>query len=363
MRLIGIILLLFFLLLTGSCSNNVSKKHTNGSICQHELLHIPMEELFLYNPQLAVSDSLLILLSHREEKGVCHIYSLASDTVKKLCNYGKIGSGPGEFLQPVLTFAEGNIFGINDINLTQLSLMEVEQTEKTAVVREQKRMKAARQRSKDGFIPKDTRFMKCGNAHYVSFHGVGDGELFTLSDTLLKPITCFGELPIEGELHAMSVRNRLQGRMKTQGNYFFFATSNLPYLAAYQVNNETVEKRWSLFFREPHYQVSNGDLKYNREKSVGPVLDIDADGKYIYLLFMNQLLSEYDFNKNDKSCSDKVLVFDYQGNEVAELNLDCRLQRFAVNRMKIYGIAQNPNTTLVRFDLPKELSASESSLP
>ena len=72
---------------------------------------------------------------------------------------------------------------------------------------------------------------------------------------------------------------------------------------------------------------------------------------------MHQLLSEYDYFDSQKSCSDKVLVFDYAGSLVANLNLDCRIQEMAVwaKGSKLFGISQDPDISLVTFDLPKML--------
>ena len=65
--------------------------------------------------QIAVADSFVILVSAFFEDDVCHTYSIA-DNLEFCHAYGRIGSGVDEFRQPVLTFASGNTFGINDIN-------------------------------------------------------------------------------------------------------------------------------------------------------------------------------------------------------------------------------------------------------
>ena len=74
---------------------------------------------------------------------------------------------------------------------------------------------------------------------------------------------------------------------------------------------------------------------------------------------MKQLLSEYDYYNSEKSCSDKVLVFDHAGSMVACLNLNCRIQEMAVwgKGLKLFGISQDPDISLVTFDLPKNLYA------
>ena len=118
-----------------------------------------------------------------------------------------------------------------------------------------------------------------------------------------------------------------------------------------------MQKKWSFYYNEAHYGVRNGDLLFDREKSVGKVLGLNTDGRYVYLLYLDQLLSEYDFKNPDKSLANKILVFDYKGNHVAVLSLDCRLQAmaFSPKNRKIYGIAQLPEPVIVEFDLPEDL--------
>lgn len=81
------------------------------------------------------------------------------------------------------------------------------------------------------------------------------------------------------------------------------------------------------------------------------------DAHYIYVLYMDQLYSEYDAYNAEKSCSNKILAFNYDGELAATLHLDCRINAMAVCREKhkLYGIAQQPDMSLVTFDLPEEL--------
>lgn len=116
-----------------------------------------------------------------------------------------------------------------------------------------------------------------------------------------------------------------------------------------------MQKQWSFFYNKAYYGVKNGDLLYDREKSSGMVLDLDVDKHYVYLLYLDQLLSEYDFKNPEKSLANKILIFDHEGNAVASLHLDCRLQTMALSKdsRKLYGISLLPEPTIVEFDLPK----------
>lgn len=330
-------------------------KYDNNFEQEYELDYTFLKDIFLNNPQVEVMDSFLILLSHTENEKVCNFFSI-EDNYKEIGNYGKIGNGPYEFKQPILTYANGSTFGINDINDMTLSIMKIMNRD-TFMIREQVRLKAPYLIKKNEYVPKCTHFRLIGKRNYVSTSYVEDGKMFMLSDSLLQPISFFGDSPIVDELSMMMMRNRLQGHITTFQNCFVYGCTDLPYLAFYQLNNDKMEKKWDMFYKKEFYEVSNKDLKFYKDKSTGPLLDLRMDSKYIYALYMDQLLSEYDYYRTDKSCSNKIYVFDYNGEKVACLNLNCRLSKIAVDnkKHKIYGISHLPDYSLVVFNIPNEL--------
>ena len=85
------------------------------------------------------------------------------------------------------------------------------------------------------------------------------------------------------------------------------------------------------------------------------MLDLLIDNEYIYLLYSDKLLSENDELEMSSYAGNKVLVFDYRGNGIAELNLSCWMRQIALStdRTKLYGIAQLPEPTIVEFELPE----------
>ena len=307
-------------------------------------------------PQLQVADSFLIITTHSYTDKVCQFYSIDGG-VKEIGSFGGIGNGPNEFLQPVLTYAEGNTFGINDINLSSLAILQVTKVKDTVFVKELKRLKAPYKPSKEDFVPKDIRFVKLGEKNFVSNLNAGNGRFFTLFDSSLQPINRFGDAPIKDELSAYVMRSRLTGKTASNQESFFFATVDLPYLASYSLRDGDMIKDWEIFYKQPYYGISNGDIKYIKDKTTGPMIDMKVDDRYIYILYLNQLLSEYDYSKTEKSCANKVFVFNHKGEKVACLNLDCRLSNIAIDskRKKMYGIAEIPDVSLVEFSLPEDL--------
>ena len=350
-------IMLLIAILFSSC-NNISKRDGIEDISKNYNLSFSYKkELLLSHPRLAMSDSFLVIVSSGQDEicTVCDVYN----EMDEVCRYGKIGNGPGEFIQPLLTYAYGNTFGLNEVGKQELAIMGIKQEKEKVMVYEKDRLKTQYKRQRGNWIPSDYYFVKLDEKHYVSLTGTENGKFFTLSDSAMVPIKKFGESPVEYELAAINSRNRLSGKIVAYHGKMAFATTKLPYLAFYEMNNGNMVKKWSLYYAETVYGVRNGDLLFDKDKATGPALDIKMDEKYIYVLYMKQLLSEYDYYNSEKSCSDKVLVFDHAGSMVACLNLNCRIQEMAVwsKGLKLFGISQDPDISLVTFDLPKNLYA------
>jgi len=314
------------------------------------------QELLVGNGRMAIADSFLIIVSSGSDD-ICRIYTVY-DSNKEVVTYGKIGNGPGEFIQPLLTYAWNNEFGLNEINKQELAILSINKTDAgEAIVHEERRLKAPYRRKKGEWTPAGYFITRLDSSHYVSLLGVEDGRFFMLSDSTLLPVDYFGELPIEGELSSIAARNRLNGRIAAYNGRMVFGTTKLPYLASYRRCDDKMEKVWSLYYAETAYGVKNGDLLFDKDKAIGPLLDLKMDSKYIYVLYMDQLLSDYDYYNAEKSTSNKIQVFDYDGNNVACFNLGCRIQEMAIlpQGKKMYGLSQHPDFSLVEFDLPDEL--------
>lgn len=339
-----------------SCSPIQKREDTTNVVKEYNLSSSARKELFMANGRMALVDSFLVVVSH-QQNNICTLYDIYNE-MDEVCTYGNTGGGPTEFVQPLLTYSYGNTFGLNEVNKQELIIMEVDKTsDKDIMLHEKQRLKASYQVQKEKWNPSDYYFVKLNDSCFVSLIGTEEGRFFTLSDNALSVIEHFGESPIEEELPAMAARNRLNGRIVAFEGKMAFATTKLPYLAFYAICNKRMVKKWSLYYAKTRYGVRNGDLLFDKEIAIGPLLDIKMDSKYIYVLYMDQLLSEYDYFDSEKSCSNKILVFDYSGEKVACLTLDCRIQEMAVfsKGRRLYGIAQNPDISLVEFALPDEL--------
>ena len=111
-------------------------------------------------------------------------------------------------------------------------------------------------------------------------------------------------------------------------------------------------KEWSFYYDKSFYECKNSYHLFSKERSFGQVLDLAMDDKYIYVLYLDQLLSDYDFKDPHKSMANKILIFDYKGLPIAKLLLDKRIYRIALctKLHKIIGLGNMPEPTLVSFD-------------
>ncbi|MDL2281756.1 TolB-like 6-bladed beta-propeller domain-containing protein [Parabacteroides sp. OttesenSCG-928-G06] len=349
---IGLSFLLFF-----SCTSGHQKDEVIKFEKEYMLKHKDYEtELLITYGRLTVIDTFLVLVSNQRES-LCKVYSIP-EGMKEVASYGRFGNGPKEFLQPLLTYSYNNTFGLNELNKQELAIMELVEENGEVCITEQKRLKAPYQRKKGELNPSDYYFSKLDDSHYVSLLCAGKNRFFSLLDSSLTPIKQFGESPIAEELPVIASRRRLRGSMTAENGTMVFAAADIPYLACYKLETNEMVKQWSFFYDQTFYEVRNDDLLLSKEKSYGYLLDLQMDSRFIYILYLDQLLSEYDSKLTEKSCANKVLVFDYKGNAVAKLHLDCRINGMAISkdRTKLFGLAQLPDPVFVVFDLPKELN-------
>lgn len=104
-----------------------------------------------------------------------------------------------------------------------------------------------------------------------------------------------------------------------------FTSNKLPYLARYYLEGDAMIKDWSSYFDKSLYECKNNDPPFSKERGFGQVLDLATGGRYIYILYLGQLLSDYDFKDPYEPVANKVLVFGYKGLSIVKLLLDRRI--------------------------------------
>lgn len=345
----------FFFIVIFSCLLSSCNLRDNTNISTFDkVIEVKCEqsdtELLINMGWIGCVDTFLVM-THIAQKDFCSVYSIPSG-MKKIYAYGSLGNGPGEFLQPMITYAHENTFGLNDINTQTLAVMSLNDSKDGMVIKELSRNRVPYKRKKGELNPADYNFVKLDDRHFVSLLCGKDGSFFSLLDSNLQPLQRFGNSPIEGELSMQSSRMNLKGCLSAYEGNMVFTPNKLPYLAKYHLENDVMIKDWSFYFDKSFYECKNSDLLFSKERSFGQVLDLAMDDKYIYVLYLDQLLSDYDFKDPHKSMANKILIFDYKGLPIAKLLLDKRIYRIALctKLHKIIGLGNMPEPTLVSFD-------------
>lgn len=339
-----------------SCTSTATKDKIITYKKEYALNHKAYDtELLITRGNLALFDTLLLVVSD-QNKDFCKVYSIPNN-MKEVYSFGRIGNGPGEFLQPLLTYYDGNTFGLNELNTRKLAIMELIINNGAISIIEQARLKAPHESKKGELVPADSHFAKLDENNYVSRLLGGDERFYSLLDITLTHKQQFGESPIPEEISVLTSMNRLQGNIAANNGTMVFATSYLPYLASYKLINDKMEKQWSFYYNKLYYGVRNDDLLFDKEKSFGRAMNIRMDNKYIYILYLDLLLSEINYRDTEKSSANKILVFNHEGDAEAIINLDCRIDNMVISndRTKLYGLAEMPEPTIVSFDMPKDM--------
>ena len=120
--------------------------------------------------------------------------------MKKIHTWGSLGNGPGEFLQPIITYAHENTFGLNDVNIQMLAVMSLKGNGNAIEIEELSRKKTPYKRVQGELNPADYNFVRLDEQHFVSLLCGKDGSFFSLLDANLQPLQRFGESPVGNKI-------------------------------------------------------------------------------------------------------------------------------------------------------------------
>lgn len=240
-------LALLLLILLASCTSTDKKDVGVTFKKSYNLEHKAYDtELLISRGRIAVINIFLIVISS-EQESFGKVYSIPNN-MKEVYSFGRKGNGPGEFIQPLLTYSHDNTFGLNELNKQELAIMQLTNSNGNISIDEQTRLKAPYNLRKGEIVPPDRHFIKLDETHYVSIVLADDGRFFSLLDSTLSHINQFGESPIAEKLPELTYMNRLQGKIAANDGSMVFATSNLPYLASYKLKNDEMQKQWGLYY-------------------------------------------------------------------------------------------------------------------
>ncbi|EKC52545.1 hypothetical protein OBE_13035 [human gut metagenome] len=83
-----------------------------------------------------------------------------------------MGNGPGEFLQPIITYAHENTFGLNDVNIQMLAVMSLKGNGNAIEIEElYQEKKLLNKRVQGELNPADYNFVRLDEQHFAPMCG------------------------------------------------------------------------------------------------------------------------------------------------------------------------------------------------
>lgn len=280
-----------------------------------------------------------------------HLYSI-QDGFKEIGKYGMKGRGPLEFHSPDITTVDGDFIYVKNMNRYEVARLKLTETG-TSFIEEQRLSFEGQPKTDLMTEPRDAVHLSSG--HYVAVSHNNGSEFFSLWNDSLKFISFFGESPIPEEVDMLQSMNYLQGKIRARDNRFVFVVTNLPYICMYEINDGKPVQKWAKYYMQPVYTAENGGILFDKDKTFGSSKGLFVSENYVYVLFLDVLMSEQSEKKAELSRGKMVLVFDHEGNNVARIDLDYRLFSSSIavssDEKKLYAITSDYH--FIEYDLPE----------
>jgi hypothetical protein len=338
------LLLLSLLLFFMSCKNNASSDGTfpETKTIKHTKVFSDNEPIFRGGDMLYFeNDNSLIIEIYNDEYNLLKV-NLNDNSITKLL---PVGNGPGEFVRiGISQKTSDSTFLFQDSNSAQLYEMNIITGE---LIKE--------------YDYAGNRFMKIVkmNDYYIGT-GVFNEGMFAVSNNndSVHYVHHYPEDNIDNSKTA-SKAMAYQGRLLSNETLerVLFCSIRFPYFEIFQFDNYKVSSVKKSYIGEFDYTISPDEnmvfaavAKNNREGYV----DVDATFQNIYLLYSGRSVADPDIETNEQaSLSNRILVYDWDGNPVMQYETDVDLTSICVNESKniIYAVSFNPDPEIVLFKL------------
>lgn len=286
-----------------------------------------------------ITDSVLAVTTPKEDTLLTLISIPKGKVIKRIIPTGK---GPGEMI--VLRFcaqANKDQLWIHDPNQEKVCRLNIEtvaneayQIEPIVKLRSTSLLKIDDYFVGSGSIVRDNRFQifdSQGNLITSCLHYQKPEKHRDMPDHVYATV-------FQGDYTVHPDNKKFVFSSDMSGNiHFFDFTPNSIYLNT------------DLFFYHPSFTNRGAHYIIDRDSKMGfPI--IDSDKHYVYTLYAGNKTKE---ELLSNLTSDQILVYDWSGNPVKRYELEIPIFTFCLNGAgdKIYGVAFNPETIIVQYDL------------
>jgi hypothetical protein len=103
-------------------------------------------------------------------------------------------------------------------------------------------------------------------------------------------------------------------------------------------------------YHAPRFRVTERGSVVTSNVNIEGFRAVDCDGDFVYLLYSGRTINSYGEQFQN---SEHLLVYDWEGNPVRRYVLDIPLARFRYDKEtnSIYGLAENPEGVLIKYEL------------
>ncbi len=285
-------------------------------------------------------DTMLAVCTPFNKDGIFTAFSKLTGQAKY--TFDKRGKGPDEYLQPTVGQYGSDIISFWDINKTFSELLFGININGKITFNLLKSL-----RIKRGGM-KVYRF----NAQLLisNIHDQGMFALFNNKGELIGDY--FGKRPLKDDVGY----DQFQGCIAASSlrNMFVFGTYDLGYLCAYEIDKKSQPtQKWEFYIhKKPFYSFRNGKFKWDNEKHVQGIKDIQISNDKIFVLYSGRSIS-LPGNKSEGAFSDNLYVLSLEGKILKKYKLDIPVLKlhFSQTDMALYGITMTDDWQIVKFNI------------
>ena len=158
---------------------------------------------------------------------------------------------------------------------------------------------------------------------------------------------------MDTQLLSMGYGGRL--RLHPNGKKFVAVTDLGVILEIFSINDDkSINRTVSKYYSFPKFEmVPYGEalsLVFDKDNKFG-YQDVKVDSDYIYTLFSESTLGEYENDPADPFKS--LLIYDWNGEPVQRFDLEVPITGFDIAKNVLYGVVIKPEPRIVKYKLPK----------
>lgn len=343
MKILKPVLALIAAIILFACDNsNKQLKYFNVNVQT-----MPANDYVLATPSMIALSGNIITIYDAKLDSLFHFYDVSKE--KYIKQMGRIGQGPGEFTMCLsLNNLNDNAFSVYDPNTRiEYCIKHNDKDESFSI----------------------SPILKVDKLAHTGIYSINDGYIatgyypegrFCLIDKQGNSMGFYGEWPYRNEKE-----KKQKGMVKAQAyngaiaispdkkrfvNYIL--TGDI--ISYYNITSSGIELSKEILNSYPKYNYNNNSNHYMGipHDNKNAYISCTSTDRLVFLLYSGRTVDEFGL----KALQGNIIkIFDWNGNQLAQLNIDKDLQCITVSLdgNTIYAISYMPEPTLVKIDIPK----------